>query len=77
MRINSKGQVTIPARMRKMAGLLPNTEVQVFLEGQSIRITRIQTPKRPRRAERAVRRLWGSATVHMSTDEIIKLMRGK
>ncbi len=29
MRISSKGQVTIPADIRKRAGLLPHTEVEL------------------------------------------------
>jgi AbrB family looped-hinge helix DNA binding protein len=31
MRITSKGQVTIPKRLREEAGLLPNTEVEFEL----------------------------------------------
>jgi AbrB family looped-hinge helix DNA binding protein len=34
MRISSRGQVTIPARIREQAGLLPNAEVEFAYDGQ-------------------------------------------
>jgi AbrB family looped-hinge helix DNA binding protein len=33
MRITSKGQVTIPAKIREQAGLLPHTEVDFEFDG--------------------------------------------
>jgi bifunctional DNA-binding transcriptional regulator/antitoxin component of YhaV-PrlF toxin-antitoxin module len=33
MRITSKAKVTIPAKLREQAGLLPDTEVQFELDG--------------------------------------------
>jgi AbrB family looped-hinge helix DNA binding protein len=77
MRITSKGQVTIPVGIREKAGLLPGTEVDFELEGDRVRIIRAKAPKGETRGERAVRRLWGSATVKMSTDEIMALTRGE
>lgn len=40
MRITSKGQVTIPAEIRKKAGLLPRTEVDITFDGETVRIIR-------------------------------------
>jgi AbrB family looped-hinge helix DNA binding protein len=77
MRITSKGQVTIPVDIREKAGLLPGTEVDFELVDDSVRIVRAKAPKGETRGERAVRRLWGSATVKMSTDEIMALTRGE
>ena len=77
MRITSKGQVTIPVAIREKAGLLPHTEVDFEIDGDAVRIVRARSPKRESRGERAVRRLWGSATVKMSTDEIMALTRGE
>jgi AbrB family looped-hinge helix DNA binding protein len=76
MRITSKGQVTIPVEIRERAGLLPGTEVDVELDGSTVRIVRAVNPRRETRAQRVVRRLWGSGTVRMTTDEIMALMRG-
>jgi AbrB family looped-hinge helix DNA binding protein len=77
MRITSKGQVTIPVAIRERAGLLPHTEVDFELDGDAVRIIRAKAPRGETRGERAVRRLWGSATVKMSTDEIMALTRGE
>lgn len=75
MRITSKGQVTIPAAIRARAGFLPNTEVEFVLEGGAVRILRAE-PRRGRgRGERLVGQLRGSATVKMTTDEIMRLTR--
>lgn len=79
MRITSKGQVTIPVAIREAAGLMPNTDVEFVLEGASVRIVKAETGrKRPSRGEEALRRLRGSGTanMHMTTDEIIQMMRG-
>jgi AbrB family looped-hinge helix DNA binding protein len=76
MRITSKGQVTIPVEIREKAGLLPNTEVEFELDGKSVRIRRAKAPRRGGRGAVAVGRLRGTATIKMSTDEIMALTRG-
>ncbi len=75
MRITSKGQVTIPVAIRERAGLLPNTEVEFVAEGNAIRIVR--SPPRHGRSpgDRLVSRLRGSATIKMTTDQIMNLTR--
>ena len=77
MRITSKGQVTIPIDIREKAGLLPNTEVEFLYDGATVRIVPASEHKAQSRGERIVRRLWGSATVRMTTDEIMSLTRGE
>lgn len=77
MRITSKGQVTIPAGIREKAGLLPGVEVEFELDGDNVRIVRATEPRGETRGQKAIRRLWGSATVKMSTDEIMALTRGE
>lgn len=76
MRITSKGQVTIPAHIRERAGLLPHTEVEFEFDGETVRIVKAGTGERPSRGEELVRRLRGSGTVQMTTDEIMALTRG-
>ena len=78
MKITSKGQVTIPVAIRENAGLLPDTEVDFEIDGEGgVRIVRAKAP----RARRGVRGrsacFRGSATVGMSTDEIMALTRGE
>lgn len=76
MRISSKGEVTIPAHVRELAGLQPDTEVHFQVEGDSIRIFPARPPARALCGDELIRSLSGRATVRMSTDQIIALMRG-
>lgn len=76
MRITSKGQVTIPQRIREQAGLLPHTEVGFEI----VRGRVILKPlgKRPGRGQRALEPLRGSLKhLKRSTDELIALTRGE
>ena len=76
MKITPKGQVTIPIDIREKAGLLPGTKVEVLFDGTGVRIVKAKARTGPCRGEDVVQRLRGSATVAMSTDEILGLMRG-
>ena len=61
MRITSKGQVTIPLEIRERLGLLPNTEVEFVVRGDSVRIVKAKASRREDRGQMVVRRLRGSA----------------
>jgi AbrB family looped-hinge helix DNA binding protein len=75
MRLNSKGQVTIPAELRRKYHLHEGDEVEVVEEDGALRITRLaQSETRSRRWARQTR---GSATTGMSTDELMELLRGE
>ena len=76
MRITSKGQVTIPQRIREQAGLLPDTEV----EFEIVRGRVILKPlgKRAGRGQRLVARLRGSLRhLKRGSDELMALTRGE
>jgi AbrB family looped-hinge helix DNA binding protein len=75
MRITSKGQVTIPQDIREKLGLLPETEVEFLVEGNTVKIVKVRARKREGRGEAIVRRMRGRAEVRMSTDEILALTR--
>ena len=75
MRLNSKGQVTIPAALRAKHNLHEGDEVEVVEDGATLRIVRTQGgPSRGRRLASAMR---GRATTTMSTDELMELLRGE
>jgi AbrB family looped-hinge helix DNA binding protein len=76
MRITSKGQVTIPVEIRERVGLLPHTEVVFEVEGDTVRLRKADE-QTDGRGERLVRRLRGTASVTMSTEEILALTRGE
>lgn len=76
MRVTSKGQVTIPIEIRAQLGFLPETEVEFAVMGDAAVLRRSEHPTRsPGRL--LVERLRGSATVKMTTDEIMALTRGE
>jgi AbrB family looped-hinge helix DNA binding protein len=73
MRITSKGQVTIPRDIRQKAGMLPQTDVEFFIEGNTVVLKPVQSMQsRGRRITEALR---GRATVKMTTEEIMALTR--
>jgi AbrB family looped-hinge helix DNA binding protein len=75
MRLNSKGQVTIPAALRERYDLHEGDEVDVVEDGDVLRIVRAEGS--PTRGQRVVRRMRGRATTVLSTDELMDLLRGE
>ena len=73
MKLTSKGQVTIPQDIRERLGLLPNTEVEFDVVGESVRIRKAA---RQRRGRDLVERMRGAARAGMTTDQILVLTRG-
>lgn len=77
MRITTKGQVTIPVEIREKLGLLPNSEVEFEVVGQSVRIRKVRrAAEAGRRGKSIVQRLHGRGSVRLTTDEILALTRG-
>lgn len=75
MRITSKGQVTIPQEIRERFGLLPDTEIEFIVRGNTIQIVRKETTGRSR-GSKIVRGLRGKGKRGMTTDQIMALTRG-
>jgi AbrB family looped-hinge helix DNA binding protein len=75
VRLSSKGQVTIPAELRKRHGLHEGDEVEIVEDGDSLRIIRTRTASP--RGERMVRRMRDRAATAMSTDQIMELLRAE
>ena len=75
MRITSKGQVTIPQDIRERYGLLPHTEVELVVEGETVILCKAS-------GENHRMRSWpdqvrGSADIKMTTADIMALTRGE
>ena len=73
MKVTTKGQVTIPQRIREKLGITPNTDVD-FIEEKG----RVYLIKKSEQGGKTGRfhALRGIATVKMTTDEIMALTRG-
>jgi len=75
MKLNSKGQVTIPAELRHKHGFAEGDEVNVIEDGDTLRI--VHAHAATSRGERSVARMRRTATTTMSTDELMELLRGE
>ena len=76
MWITTKGQVTIPLEIRDRLGLLPHTEVDFDIVGESVRIRKKKgAPGRGRRLIEHLRR-GPKPRPGMTTDELMALTRG-
>jgi AbrB family looped-hinge helix DNA binding protein len=75
VRITSKGQVTIPQRLRERYGLMPETEVEFVEVGGDV-VLRRAAPQTADRAQRIVDRMVGAGRTTMSADEIVAIARG-
>jgi AbrB family looped-hinge helix DNA binding protein len=74
MRITSKGQVTIPIEIREKAGLLPDTEVEFRITGNTVVLKKVGSSSK--RSRDLINRMRRRATLKMTTDEILALTRG-
>lgn len=75
MKITEKGQITIPIEIREKYGFLPHTEIEFIEFKGKIYLRKISGKKS--RGKSLIRHMKGSATVKMTTNEILALTRGK
>jgi AbrB family looped-hinge helix DNA binding protein len=73
--LTSKGQVTVPKEVREFLKIGPGSKVTFELTPTGAVVIRPLAPKVTRR--NALEKLRGTATVRMSTDEIMALTRGE
>lgn len=71
MRVTTKGQVTIPQKIREQLGITAGSEVDFELDDAGARLVRVS----PGEGKALVARMRGRATVAMSTEEIMALTR--
>lgn len=72
MRVTTKGQVTIPQKIREMLKISPATEVE-FIVGEDDRVYIQKIEEQENNGP--FTRLRGSATIKMTTEEIMALTR--
>jgi AbrB family looped-hinge helix DNA binding protein len=72
MRVTSKGQVTIPQKVRQQLGISPGSEVDFQLDDHGARLVRVSDGE----GKDLAARMRGKATVAMSTEQIMALTRG-
>lgn len=72
MKVTRKGQVTIPQRLREKYSIGSDSEVDFVEEGGRILLKKRGSRNRVLSRIRSAR---GSATIRMTTDEILRLTR--
>ena len=75
MRLNSKGQVTIPAELRRRHGFAEGDEVHVVEVDGDRRIVHAEAATS--RGARVVNRMRGRAHTDLTADELMALLRGE
>jgi AbrB family looped-hinge helix DNA binding protein len=75
VRMTTKGQVTIPQDIRDRLGLLPWTEVEFELAGDSVRIRK--KARATSRGQRLLDAMRKAPKPRMTTDELMALTRGE
>jgi AbrB family looped-hinge helix DNA binding protein len=73
MRVTRKGQVTIPLAVRRKIGILPDTEVEFVVRGETVILRKADHGGR--RGARLIRAMRGRATAGLTTDQIMALTR--
>ncbi|RKX35130.1 MAG: AbrB/MazE/SpoVT family DNA-binding domain-containing protein [Verrucomicrobia bacterium] len=74
MKLTSKGQVTIPQKLRKQFGLKPRTEV-TFEAAQDGVLIKPASAHRVKQLEATIRKTRGSANAGRTTDQIMRKTR--
>jgi len=62
--------------IREKLGLLPNTEVELEIDRDAVRMKKASAPKGPDRGRALIEHMRGKGTRRITTDQIIKLTRG-
>jgi len=71
MRVTTKGQVTIPANIREVLGIKPESDIDFREENGRFYLVKISNPRKVKRFSS----LRGIASAKMTTDEIMNLTR--
>ncbi len=75
MKVSADGRVTIPVRLRRRLGLLPGTEVRFDEVGGAAMIRPVLNKREL--IEDRLRQVSGVAGPGLSTDEVLRLTRGR
>jgi AbrB family looped-hinge helix DNA binding protein len=83
-KITSKGQVTIPKRIRDHLGLKPGSEVEfqyagdgrIMLKADQDVGVKTRADRERKRMEKALAEIRGTLDLGMSTDEFMRFVRG-
>lgn len=71
MEITHDGKIVIPTEVQEQLGLLPGTEVELKVVGDTLQLQK----KHPGRGQSLIDLMRGKATANLTTNEIMQLTR--
>jgi antitoxin PrlF len=74
MQITANGQVSIPPEIQQQLGLLPGTEIEIAVIGDTLQLKK---KPEPNRGNHLISLMQGKASVKLTTDEIMALTRSE
>lgn len=74
--VTSKGQVTIPKRVRDALGLKPGSKVEIGVEMPGAATLRPAGKLRRSEVRKGIEKVRGTLKLNMTTDEAMKFLRG-
>jgi AbrB family looped-hinge helix DNA binding protein len=83
MRVSEKGQVTIPKNLRELAGIKPNSEIRMVLEGNRVIIEGIDPESETARVRRIekfladLKKLEGTGDPAISAEDVMRATRDR
>ena len=83
MRVSEKGQVTIPKHLRERAGIKPNSEVSIRLEGSRVVVEALDGNEQRTQRERverflaSLKKLEGTGDPSISADDVMRATRDR
>lgn len=72
MEVTHDGKIAIPTELQEQLGLLPGTEIELTVVGDTLQL---QKKNRPGRGQALIDLMRGKATANLTTDEIMQLTR--
>ena len=83
MRVSEKGQVTLPKHVRERAGIRPNSEVSIRLEGSRVIVEALDGDEQRTQRERverflaSLKKLEGTGDPSVSADDVMRATRDR
>jgi len=74
--VTSKGQVTVPKRVRDALGLKPGSKVEIGVQSNGVATLKPVGKRAKSDIYRRIEKVRGTLKTAMTTDEIMKFLRG-
>lgn len=77
MKINARGQISIPSELRKKLGLKPGMEIEMEIVAQGLLIHKKNQQDQQDKVRSLIERMSGQGDIDLSTNQILQMTRGE